>query len=455
MLEGMSTWLNDEREWNDKSNPLQVWLCSWEELAPNTAPFVFTSTASDAINLLPSVIVKSQSSVALPKKATVLCFDSCFGAARGPLAGLSFVKQWQEFGVNCSDCKIPSPHLYKNPLKEELTESELLDVTKKETEALDLITKKKHDDDSVGALLIEPIIGPFGVYFYRPEFISALRKLCDQLNILLVADETLTVGRTGKFFGFHHYRGFYPDFIVFGKGMAIAGLASCGKWMKSFNIRTWNQTTLQADAISLLKSSQILKRITDDKLLANIASSGQYLLQRLNTLDDVKGNQGSERSRGIGGLIFTKLNLPLKSAHSRLLPPISITIQAIDKVLSTVGKNISNSHCSACKSDSDTMVYCYGCHKAFHVDCIKSPAIDINPWYCHACALSKSITSTLSPSKSEKAQHKHTISESSTPMFLKREKLANNTIVNKTEPTKTAKEIPYVDGDTTEEEDDP
>jgi acetylornithine/succinyldiaminopimelate/putrescine aminotransferase len=78
---------------------------------------------------------------------------------------------------------------------------------------------------------------------------------------LLVADETLTIGRTGKFFAYNHYKAFSPDFIIFGKGNEIAGIASCDKWTKDFNLATWRQTTLQADAVALLKSCQILNCI--------------------------------------------------------------------------------------------------------------------------------------------------------------------------------------------------
>ena len=55
--------------------------------------------------------------------------------------------------------------------------------------------------------MVEVIQGEGGVNIANAEFISGLREICDQNNILLIFDEIQTgVGRTGKFLGCHHYR---------------------------------------------------------------------------------------------------------------------------------------------------------------------------------------------------------------------------------------------------------
>jgi hypothetical protein len=43
-------WLNDAEEYNSADNPLTSFMDAWKQLAPNTTPFAFTLTASDAIN---------------------------------------------------------------------------------------------------------------------------------------------------------------------------------------------------------------------------------------------------------------------------------------------------------------------------------------------------------------------------------------------------------------------
>jgi 4-aminobutyrate aminotransferase/(S)-3-amino-2-methylpropionate transaminase len=72
----------------------------------------------------------------------------------------------------------------------------------------------------VAAIIIEPVQGEGGFYAAPAEFLQALRKLCDDHGIVLVADEIQTgFGRTGKMFSFEH-ASVEPDLITMAKGIA-------------------------------------------------------------------------------------------------------------------------------------------------------------------------------------------------------------------------------------------
>jgi 4-aminobutyrate aminotransferase len=74
--------------------------------------------------------------------------------------------------------------------------------------------------DEVAAIFVEPIQGEGGYHVPPPDFLPSLRKLCDQHEILLVADEVQSgMGRTGKFFAVEHW-GVEPDIICLAKGIA-------------------------------------------------------------------------------------------------------------------------------------------------------------------------------------------------------------------------------------------
>lgn len=86
--------------------------------------------------------------------------------------------------------------------------------------ALHTLFKVDIEATDVAAIIIEPIQGEGGFYFAPVEFMQALRKICDDHNIVLIADEIQTgFGRTGKMFCCEH-ADVEPDLITMAKGIA-------------------------------------------------------------------------------------------------------------------------------------------------------------------------------------------------------------------------------------------
>ncbi|WP_343553656.1 4-aminobutyrate--2-oxoglutarate transaminase [Pantoea sp.] len=87
-------------------------------------------------------------------------------------------------------------------------------------ESLEAIFRSDISPQQVAAIIFEPVQGEGGFYSAPPEFVVALRELCDRHGILLIADEIQTgFARTGKLFASEYYA-VQPDLITMAKSLA-------------------------------------------------------------------------------------------------------------------------------------------------------------------------------------------------------------------------------------------
>ena len=189
-------------------------------------------------------------------------------------------------------------------------------------------------DETVAAIMLEPIQSMAGVRTASPEFFSGLRELCDERGIVLIYDEVQTgVGRTGDWFfaGSEAGSGVVPDIITLAKALGSGiPVGACLVTEKiSANIKENDLgTTFGGGMIAMAAVTATLEAIEQDAMLANVKTVEGYLRERLSEVPAVV------EVRGHGFLLGLEFNDKALPIHKALLDRKIITGTSSDpKVL--------------------------------------------------------------------------------------------------------------------------
>ncbi len=164
-----------------------------------------------------------------------------------------------------------------------------------------------------GAILVEPIQGEGGIRVAAPEFLRALRELCDRHGLLLIFDEVQSgVGRTGKLFAYELF-GVAPDIMAIAKG--IGGGFPLGAFLttqeagKGMTVGT-HGTTFGGNPLATSIGNAVLDVVLAPGFIENVGLMGLRLKQSLAELKDRHPGVIAE-IRGEGLMLGVALRLPV------------------------------------------------------------------------------------------------------------------------------------------------
>ncbi|MGN1457284.1 MAG: aspartate aminotransferase family protein [Acutalibacteraceae bacterium] len=219
-------------------------------------------------------------------------------------------------------------------------------------EANNIDDLKAHIKDDVCAVFIELIQGEGGVMPLTQEFVDAVAEICKEKDILLMIDEVQTgMSRTGAVYCYQNY-GIQPDVITSAKGLGggvPVGACLCDKKLADVMSAGSHGTTFGGNPIACAAAKEVLSRVTTPEFLAEVREKGEYIRKELEKIGNVKEIRGMGMMIGIvtekdnakeiakkcvenGLLILTAKNL------LRLLPPLTITYEEIDRGLAVLKK---------------------------------------------------------------------------------------------------------------------
>jgi 4-aminobutyrate aminotransferase len=177
--------------------------------------------------------------------------------------------------------------------------------------ALQTLFKCDIEPQRVAAIIIEPVQGEGGFYVAPPELMAALRQLCDEHGIVLIADEIQTgFARTGKLFAMEHHA-VAADLVTMAKSLA-GGLplsAVCGRSdIMDAPAPGGLGGTYGGNPLAIAAAHAVLDVIDEERLCARAGQLGARLSERLRALAAVVPQIAEVR--GVGAMVAVEFRDP-------------------------------------------------------------------------------------------------------------------------------------------------
>lgn len=178
-------------------------------------------------------------------------------------------------------------------------------------ESLEHLFKAEIAPDQVAAIILEPVQGEGGFNVAPPEFFTALRAICDQHGILLIADEVQSgFARTGKLFAMEHYP-VKADLITMAKslagGMPLSAVAGRADVMDA-PAPGGLGGTYAGNPLAIASAHAVLDVIDDEKLCQRANELGAQLTDVLEQAQS--SSKAIAQVRGLGSMIAVEFNDP-------------------------------------------------------------------------------------------------------------------------------------------------
>ncbi|MCL7751616.1 acetylornithine transaminase [Guyparkeria hydrothermalis] len=193
-------------------------------------------------------------------------------------------------------------------------------------------------DETIVAVLLEPVQGEGGVRPAPTGYLAAVRALCDDHDWLMLVDEVQTgIARTGRWFGFQHEAGVLPDVMSLAKGLGngvpIGACLTAGRATDLFGPGS-HGSTFGGNPLVCRAAATVLEVIERDGLVTRAEKLGRSIADRIR--DGLTDLAGCREVRGRGLMIGIELDRPAGELVGRALEQgllINVTAGSVVRLL--------------------------------------------------------------------------------------------------------------------------
>ena len=218
----------------------------------------------------------------------------------------------------------------------------------------DLAAVAEAIDETICAVLVEPIQGEGGVRLPKANYLAGLRQLCSKHDLLLIYDEIqVGMGRTGRLFS-HQHEGVAPDIMTLAKALAngipIGAMLASSEVAEAFTPGS-HASTFGGTPLVTSVAIEVLRQISRQSFLDRVQVVGDYFREQLLSLQQKYSFVREVRGRGL--ILGMELDFPCSeiviqcqergvlincTAEKvlRFLPPLIVTSEEVDRLIETL-----------------------------------------------------------------------------------------------------------------------
>src|SRR6202162_1504316 len=265
-----------------------------EVLPPGLEKFFFTTSGTEA-NEAAFKIARMVSG----KTKIISRYRSYHGSTMGSIAATADLRRWamEPAGKIPGVIFAPEVNCYKCPIGHTYPGCNIA--------CAEYVEHMIANESDVAAVIVEPVVGTNGVLVPPKEYMPRLRKICDDHQVLLIADEVMSGWwPTGKCFAMDHWN-VVPDILTTAKGITNAAIplglcATTGKIASYFDDHFFSHGhTYEAHPLTLAPAIASIKEMKRLNLAARAVELGAYIAPKLSELKQRHPSIGEVRGIGM------------------------------------------------------------------------------------------------------------------------------------------------------------